>query len=735
MPLVLDGDTGIVGVLLTDSNGNVTFDTNTLYVDAPNNRVGIGTTAPNYPLEVEATATTSTDIVGFSNSNGIAKHIFGLENVGAGTYRLLDSSNNNAVFFSGHNADKSYLNVGDFGIGTTNPVAPLVVSNGGASGIELHPEIASNFNRITNYNRSASAYNDLGIDALEINLRPSGVRKFTVNASETVVNPDSQVHNFRVSSDTNANMIFVDGTNNRVGIGTNSPDTFLQVGDGVAASNRIRLFGPNGVTVSAGIQFYVASTEYLNLDYDSNTNKLEFKTDTTFGNDVIFSIDRENRRVEASDYHYNLDIPNVEPFIMFDFGNSRSIAGSGSADVGIDFTRTQSAPGTSTYINEAGLIAYADQDEPRFHHDPTTGECRGLLIEDSATNWLPYSSLANSSWNTDNCTKTADNAYAPDGTYTATRITATGSSAQLWRGGSNTAGGVQSVFIKAGTHSVLGIYDWSGGGGTPIVGWFDASAQECKAAGASSYSGLNTTSVGTNYNAYMEDYGNGWYRCHVTRKTTGQNMVYHHFRMVDRDASSTSSSSGHYMWWWGAHTEAFGVEIYPASTYIPTNGSSVTRSNDQLEVDDVYLMTPMTIHWEGETNRLEYARRIYGIVVGGGEIRPLITNNGEVSVYTTFSNLGNLSGISATINRPFGIIHRFQNTTHRATMWNSVSGSTSSAETSGGNNRDGERMAYIRLGYSSAGDNPRRWCGVVKKFAIYRGGLTNDQMTELVVND
>ena len=77
MPLVLDGDTGIVGVLLTDANGNVTFDTNTLYVDAPNNRVGIGTTAPNYPLEVEATATTSTDIVGFSNSNGVAKHIFG----------------------------------------------------------------------------------------------------------------------------------------------------------------------------------------------------------------------------------------------------------------------------------------------------------------------------------------------------------------------------------------------------------------------------------------------------------------------------------------------------------------------------------------------------------------------------------------------------------------------------------------------------------------------------------
>jgi len=52
MPLVLDGDTGIVGVLLTDANGNVTFDTNTLYVDAPNNRVGMGTTTPENALHI-----------------------------------------------------------------------------------------------------------------------------------------------------------------------------------------------------------------------------------------------------------------------------------------------------------------------------------------------------------------------------------------------------------------------------------------------------------------------------------------------------------------------------------------------------------------------------------------------------------------------------------------------------------------------------------------------------------
>ena len=89
--------------------------------------VGIGTDNPNYRLEVKGTATTNTDIIGFSNSNGTAKHIFGLENVGAGTYKLLDQSNNTAVFFSGHSSDDSYINAGNVGIGTNSPTAKLSV--------------------------------------------------------------------------------------------------------------------------------------------------------------------------------------------------------------------------------------------------------------------------------------------------------------------------------------------------------------------------------------------------------------------------------------------------------------------------------------------------------------------------------------------------------------------------------------------------------------------------------
>ena len=52
MALVLDGDNGIVGVLATNADGDVIIDTNTFFVDAPNDRVGIGTTTPQEKLQV-----------------------------------------------------------------------------------------------------------------------------------------------------------------------------------------------------------------------------------------------------------------------------------------------------------------------------------------------------------------------------------------------------------------------------------------------------------------------------------------------------------------------------------------------------------------------------------------------------------------------------------------------------------------------------------------------------------
>jgi hypothetical protein len=59
--------------------------------------------------------------------------------------------------------------------------------------------------------------------------------RMIIEPNTTVFNEDSADLDFRVESSGNANMLFVDGGNNRVGVGTGSPSVRLEVGDGVSS--------------------------------------------------------------------------------------------------------------------------------------------------------------------------------------------------------------------------------------------------------------------------------------------------------------------------------------------------------------------------------------------------------------------------------------------------------------------------------------------------------------------
>jgi len=117
--VLLYGDQTISGVKTfttgVNISGNLTVDTNTLFVDSVNNRVGIGTTTPQstFMLDVNGQVV----IRGDNYLNG------SLREFGANAYKL-------------SKAGDSWINGGNVGIGTTTPAAPLHI-NTSLSGVAV----------------------------------------------------------------------------------------------------------------------------------------------------------------------------------------------------------------------------------------------------------------------------------------------------------------------------------------------------------------------------------------------------------------------------------------------------------------------------------------------------------------------------------------------------------------------------------------------------------------------
>jgi len=75
-----------------------------------------------------------------------------------------------------------------------------------------------------------------------------------------------------------------------------------------------------------------------------------------------------------------------------------------------------------------GKVLTLDEDQPRLDYDPETGICRGLLVEESRTNYFP-NTTDTASWSVNINTSYVTGVAGPDGSDNAITITATSSDA------------------------------------------------------------------------------------------------------------------------------------------------------------------------------------------------------------------------------------------------------------------------------------------------------------------
>jgi hypothetical protein len=249
---------GVDADFRVESDGN----THMLFVDAGNNRVGVGTSTPDSPFDVDSSEESSTALVS--------------------TFRAgSDNSNNRANVFIGQDDNSRGLliragrEIGD------RAITQFILNGSGGT-------IGSNIVNVLEFYESTSSTD-----------------------FETTFNQDGENVDFRVESDNNANALFIDGSNGEVMFGKNNFSAAI-VGAGIRGTT-----GETFASISTGNTLHV---------YDTSAGTFRFYVHVNGGisnysaNNINLSDEREKKNVEAlpsqwdclkhwdlKQFHYNAD--------------------------------------------------------------------------------------------------------------------------------------------------------------------------------------------------------------------------------------------------------------------------------------------------------------------------------------------------------------------------------------------------------------------------------------------
>ncbi len=281
----------------------------------------------------------------------------------------------------------------------------------------------------------------------QLNISTNGAERLSIGNSEFVVNDASNDVDFRVESNGNTHMLFVDGENDRVTIGTSTAATNADITIGATAPQLSLFATPGNIS-----RVTLGDTDDWNigqLGYDNSDNSMFFTTN----NAEALRIDNSGRLLVG----HSADIGNQSLQVVTSNGATAGLFKYGNNDDGSEltfFTSRNASKGSHTVVQNGdylGRIFFRGSDGSGFERG---AEIAVRVDGTPGTNDMPGR---------------IEFYTTPDGSTTPSERLKIDSSGNLGIGGNGTGNGL-GVFLRRSSPTTSNFYEASDGTKTMITG-------------------------------------------------------------------------------------------------------------------------------------------------------------------------------------------------------------------------------------------------------------------------